>query len=413
MVGGVRKRCVIAGAAGVLGLVLQLTAASAAPNSRLAVVVSPGLNTATLSWRGSGAGQATVELGTSRAYGLTLTTKSNSATLRSLAPQTTYYYRVEVAGSSITDAVGSFTTDSIGGRATLERRGNRTLLDGVPYAPLMVEGGPCMATEDLVQGALSLGATALDDQLQFSKATGTYRDTCSDSSTVAALRDLLAGRLWYFSSNTTVQASLADFPSALLGSPQIEFTLNDSPIGRKCGPANSDVCYFDSMSAFATRAPVMATVVLHTGPAFPPVNPTRVNFDFWEVFAAGGVGVTYYAKGPNLTFSIASPLLAQQARANAARLATLEPAIFGGITRAVPNDRATAIRARAWEYGGTTYVLAVNASAKAQVATLHIGNAARRSTVLWESRSRAIRSGAISDSFGSYGVHIYKIVDPS
>jgi hypothetical protein len=376
------------------------------------VQVEPGLNVARVNWQAPSGSKVLLDLGATAQYGLSLGPRNPTGSLliRSLAPGTTYYYRLSIVGRRGAIASGSFATDAVGSSATLMRSGASVLLNGAPYLPVMAYANACQASPELVAGALSLGAAILDDQPLFSKTAGDYINSCRDPSMISSLEATLAGRAWYYSDIASVREALSAVPGVFGTSAGIERTLNDSSIGRKCNGGETSACYFNSLAAAASSHPVVVTSVVREGQAFPKVHNDVVNFEFWEGIAAGAVGVDYFARGSNGTFMVANQSVVALARLNGAKLATLEPAIGGGVRQRVHVSGTTAVETGAWSYNGATYVVAVNVSRAPQAATLEAsGVSATRVDALWEARSVRMEGRAFGDRFEPLGIHIYRL----
>ncbi|MBO5940002.1 MAG: hypothetical protein J6R18_02255 [Kiritimatiellae bacterium] len=63
-------------------------------------------------------------------------------------------------------------------------------------------------------------------------------------------------------------------------------------------------------------------------------------------------------------------------------------------------------------YRGDTYVIAVNGTVEEVKARFDIGGRTGKANVLWENRTVKMQDGKITDVFGPFAVHVYKIDDP-
>lgn len=376
------------------------------------VGVCPTLNTATFLFNTATPTTASVSISVDKSYALTVldlkAKKSHRITIRSIAPATTYNFIVKVTpkhGKPTTWSKGSFPTGAIGSvPASLTSSGNKLLLNGVPFTPIMVWGYNC-ATSDYVKDVIALGAKVLEEGVPI---------PC-DSET---LHTALQNQVWWYSKSSSEQEQLAALPELLEGSSGI---LPAYDAGSLLGcHSQSDIGLYNAVKSHSSTRPVVSTVTVSTHLDLTHLNclsAVGAHALFWATFVAGGKGVEYYAhdnttQGGSTIFSVL-PSIPAQAQRDASELMALEPAIASGKQLSLSSGPKSSIREMAWVYGGATYVVAVNTNNSSLSSSLTLPSTrATMATVLWEGRSVKLKAATFSDNFAPLAVHVYKLVPP-
>lgn len=286
---------------------------------------------------------------------------------------------------------------------TIGHSGSRLLLNGKPSLIIMAYAGPCTTTPDYVQGALTMGAVMLEDQVLRSLTGGHV--PCD----VPNLQDILGGHIWYYSSDPAIAQQLSDMPGYLNGSAAIKEFVADSGVcpNYRGGPY---LCLYNQLHSAAKKQPVVAMIdvaQMQDANHHNYLSATQLHAWFWTTFASGGSGVDYYAHAlSGYSFSVL-PGLSVEAKQDASKLAVLEPAITTGKSIAVPSSNA-AVKLGAWQLGGATYIIAANTTDSPSTTTFTVPRATT-SRVMWEGRSLKMSQGKFGDRFAGLGVHIYKL----
>jgi hypothetical protein len=141
-------------------------------------------------------------------------------------------------------------------------------------------------------------------------------------------------------------------------------------------------------------------------------NPATFAEWFWAGVAAGAQGIEYMtqSQGQDAPLFDVQDAIQTEAHVVGARLKNLLPVILSGIRRPISVAGLSSVRAASFSAGKVSYVIAVNEASRPGQARLLIDSRESISpAVLWEGRNETISSGALTDRFTGFGVHIYKL----
>jgi hypothetical protein len=144
--------------------------------------------------------------------------------------------------------------------------------------------------------------------------------------------------------------------------------------------------------------------------------PTADQFrgEVWEAVVHGARGISYFSVrvSGGFLWDMTPADVAQEMTKQDATLTALGPVLQGAINPAGVSASAASPLEVAWRVAssGGKYVIVLNQSAMARTGTVTVsGSSATSASVYGESRTVPVTSGAITDSFGAYAVHIYQM----
>lgn|GEM_PF-7108399 len=406
-------------------VVASVTASGTQATTTASVSVEAALNYATFAVQASSPSHFVVSVGTDTANMVSrkeLAWKSaDTIRISPLAPATHYYYTVSsTAKNGRTSVVrDSFDTGGVE-QANLSATTGRFLLNGVPFFPVMATAfGECPDTTNVVEADVAMGVNVLDHS---------GWPMCSNAQhtahwpTAEELHGLLQNKIWWLERanrhnrnpdpNAPQPTSFDSLPELL----HLQGNLTMDPNPGVC--AISPAALYDKLVSKAGGSspfvynPNLADPGMAEGATTSSgscLDGDRMTAVFWASFLAGVDGMEYTTQIPVRQLDgveVAGEVKAQ-AKRQAARLNTLYPAIVGSRGRAIPTAESS-IKAKAWSYGGNTYVVALNASGQSASAKLMVGIHGR-AKVFWENRGESIVRGAIADHFRPYQVHVYRM----
>ncbi len=340
----------------------------------------------------------------------------HSITVRGLMPNTRY-----LAVISATPKKGKlirvgrlFQTAAPGSTpATVTSNGNKLLLNGQPFFPIMVRAfSPCPEAQTVV-GTVSLGANIFEAFDSVLNCIGVGQDPAQWGQ---SLHLALGNKLWWFEHNTAARQHLQD-----QGLPELINWQATSLFADIAG--NEDLCkssrqLYEQMSKASKSKALLFMTPLAAFPGRPGekwcLTAQALNRIYWTTVIAGLRGIEYITtdagNGPD--FDVPSDRVNQAAKL-ADQMATLGPALLTGKPLGVKSGVKSQVKVGAWQYVGTTYVIAVNTDDSAITGTFTVpNNAAREAQVFWEGRNVKVKRGSISDRFTAQAVHIYRLTAP-
>ena len=402
--------------------------------------------------------RSSVELGTDDTFGLRLEEAGNPATshhlvVRGLRPGTEYRYRVAAAAGFLPADPGVIRTEAI--RPLTARTAGRVVtLEDVPFFPILTWAqcadeidenvalginvfmgySPCgpTAEEDLLAGVTGKALTLMPigsergtlgwHQLDEPDGYGVPPDELP-------LPPLQADTKKLTFLTVTAHFSPLDGPLSLGREVYPEYFARADVIGfdyytfgKACTKPYNGLGYtFDEHRELMKLTDKPTFQWIETGPLegyclgpdWPQLTPERLAAQVWLAIAAGATGLGYFThtwyRGAWERFDVAPEIADEIARQNA-RIAALQPALLAeqvGMRR----EAGSPVRAGARRYGGSLYVIAVNATEQPVTATLKAKGlvAGNRLDVWREGRTVKVkRRGAITDRFGPLQVHIYR-----
>jgi hypothetical protein len=411
------------------------------------------MNVVTLGWSTPDVTRAVVELGTTNRYGLTMQVpqlgRRHHLTIRGLAPNIVYSYRIAnstSAGARVSVATGSFRTAPVGPTA-FATRGTAITAAGAPFIPVVnalrgrgschefagalvasgvgnvvsiplsgCGGSPAEDGRDAIDGK-AWGIVWSDGEVSDPRMLGgiaccAIADPEPRPSTWPSGR-LYIGRGW----------SLWDRPAppgailpAAFSSPYPHY-LRDADVISTWVPTDGNRWFasvesvplarvFDAQFALLARGkPVIQEffATSTTGRVAHTLTPAYLNAEVWLALAAGAAGIGY--RGDIVALE---PAMRVHLATTSSRIATLGPALAVTPTR-VPLARGSSVRASSRTFGGTTYVIAVNATRRPLDARIPLRGRRGTASVLWENRRVRLRGTAIVDRFEPLAVHVYAL----
>lgn len=361
----------------------------------------------------------TIATGTDRTYLIPTPDRlkfRHVVSVRGLAPNTNYYALITATpktGKAV-KVWKTFKTAAPGSApATVTARGNKILLNGQPFFPIMVGAFTC-PDQEFVRNVSLLGTSILD----FVGGTGCGGDrTLTPAERVQKMHTLLNGQVWWlerYARQEVDRQELQDLPELIGG--QLSVLKNWEQ------PIIEDVCSATTkLYSAVAQSTITQTVVYWASLAIAPhrsgevwcLDGQSLKMAYWTVVSAGGDGVAYSTRDAGNTsyFDVRPDVLAQAAK-QSRQMATLGPCILTGKPVAVKSDTRSSLRFGAWRYGESTCIIAVNTKNTATIGTFGVDSLAKAKTaqVMWEGRNVKVASGSISDRFAPLAVHIYKVL---
>ena len=338
--------------------------------------------------------------------------------VRGLAPNTNYYALITATPKTgkAAKAWRTFKTAAPGSApATVTSRGNKILLNGQPFFPIMVEGLTC-PDQPTISSNGSMGVDIFDN--------GAMRGCLENQDSLQSIPELHAmfgGKMWLSDRNASDAQLLQGLPELLNWTTNIAFLAAYNYVGG-CGdyipPSGSTAAggIFTSIQRASHSGPIGyytdVTNLVGPGKRFCLVA-ADLKVIFWTVVAAGGSGIKYNTQlpwDPSTGVSVNSDVQVAAAQV-AAWMGTLGPAILSGKSVQIKSDPKSTVKLAGWQYGGHTYLVAVNTDSKATRATFSVPGLTATTTakVMWESRAVKFNNSTISDSFAPLAVHIYQV----
>ncbi len=150
--------------------------------------------------------------------------------------------------------------------------------------------------------------------------------------------------------------------------------------------------------------------------AAPGPTTTQINSEVWQALVNGATGIQYFTHQFQPVFNdrvmLTDPTIKSAVAAINSRIASVAPALnSANIVGATSIDSASPVQFMEKWVGDDIYIFAVGSTSTSTTAT--ITNLALPpntvAEVLDEGRNVNVTNGAFTDSFGSYGVHLYRI----
>lgn len=363
--------------------------------------------------------QLVINTGTDKVYMVSTSDRSklkHAVTVRGLAPNTNYYYTLVLTpktGKTRT-VRGVFKTAAPGSSpATVTTRGNKLLLNGSAFFPIIADSYACPKLKD-VTADLAMGFNVIDGP------NGCGSDPTSEMRDAQFLHDLLNNEAWYLPTNPylPVAAGLQTLPE-LLSWPGGVNPQTVLPNGSCSIPAYDKQVgkLYASLAHTASLKPVVFLADFSTFPNQGRANCYNSSSAYallWALKDAGAQSVQLTTT-PHWNSDAGVSTSAAVASATAKftkELATLGTVIFYGKRLDIPVNIKGTVEVTAWEYNGATYVIVVNIGTVSASQTTAVPGLASAKTaqVLWENRSVKVVAGSITDNYPmSAPVHIYRI----
>jgi hypothetical protein len=354
----------------------------------------------------------TVMMGTDKTYGLTANDgaakRRHNITIRGLDTSTAYLCRIQATPLRGGPMIWQHPCPTqVAQHAKLSVRGNKLLLNGVPFFMRMGYVYNACPPEQIVTDNIKMGLNVLDNRDE-----GCYdQNKLGHNVTADELHAILKNQVLWLERNPDIMPMIQGMPE-LLNWPA---GINYDPfftLGHCNTPADERMVstFFAQLTAKANKMPVVYWTDVSSEPDQSNCidGPSQYSI-LWSVVMAGVAGF-------NLRTQVASnPLAGVQVNAGvkqatqlfAKRFATLQPVFLTGARLAVKTASNSAVRCQAWKFGGYTYVVAVNfsrqpAALKATLAT------SQKFVSLWPNKTVSSSPGTISGSFAPLAVHIYR-----
>lgn len=349
----------------------------------------------------------------------------HNVTVRGESPSSSYVALITATDRNkrATTAWTSFQTLGVGSQpATVTVTGDRWLLDGQRFIPIVARKGAGCVTSDLVKSDATMGIMVL-----FFQSVLLNGANCGNqvSDQIPLIHQALAGQMWWQYDPDPVTPDPLDPNQAEV----VRWPTNGvAQIGANTYTAFS-VCggysyYLDAKIAQeapnAVEMAIAASLHLSGQQRLNCIDTAQLANQFW-IGASRHDAIAYSTDSTDLTprpFDVA-PTIQAEAGALAGQLKTLGPVLNWGTPVAVkvvqpmptapPNPRGT-IRAFGWKYGGRFYVLVINTSYKPAAATISaaplknaVGNA------LWQKGTLHSTNGAATIKLGRLAVTWYEV----
>lgn len=368
----------------------------------------------------SPASSVAVNTGTDRKYTVPTTDRLRSkhtVWVRGLSPNTPYF--VQIVAKNKAEKVGGktpwskFTTAAPGSApATVTTKGNKLLLNGLPFFP--IEGMTflkCLDTPDLNNSKMTIA----DDLVSLGSnvITGSSNYCSSESTPVdQLLHQTLKQRAWWHETKPADAVALKSMPELL------NWNMNTPVLG---DPASLIGCRSKGSAGQYDLVRKKTGVTISAVPLGAPVGksnicitPATATASVYTSIAAGTKGIEWVTINPldasSTDFSVGSDVAAAASKISK-QFATLSPAILNGKpVEMQTTDTKSPVKFGAWQYSGTTYVVAVNTSStKAASATFRPLRPVGSAKLLWESRRVKVVHSSIVDTFTPLAVHLYMV----
>jgi len=401
---------------------------------------------------------SSVELGTDDTYGLRLREEgapstSHGLVVRGLRPGTEYRYRVFAAVGSPASELALFRTEPIRPPLAADTVGRVITVDGDPFFPVL---GWAQCADDVDEN-LSIGVNVF---MGYSPCGPQAEEDLVESATGRALTVMPIGSVlgslgWHQMDEPDgygVPPSDLPFPPDRAKTGKVTFltvTAHFSPLdaplplgkdvypeyfaradvvgfdyytfGKACGKPYAGLAYtFDEHRELMKLTGKPTFQWIETGPLegyclgpdWPQLTPERLAAEVWLAIAAGATGLGFFTHtwhtGMWERFDVA-PAIADEITRQNARIATLQPALLAEQVPVRMKARSP-VKVGARRYGGSLYLVAVNATEQPVTATFRAkGLAAGSRLAVWrEGRTVTVRRTGVTDRFGPLEVHIYR-----
>lgn len=439
---------------GVVAVVLctsLLAGARAAAARSLEVAVSAGATTATVRWQAPDDARIVVRYGRSGEFGLWAkpapVAGSAEAVLTDLEPGATYSYEVSAVGSSRPlERTGSFTTQALGFVRASVKDGT-LYVDSRPVFPRMVFRQCASGIADNLAVGINLFMGACDHrEAVMVRAVGGRAYVVPNVSSRAEgrgvigwhLRDeadlngglqvlpLLPGKVrdrrvafltlssHFWPAAARGPLPLEAYPAMVARAGVVGFTLY--PLSFWCRRAFGAVLYAQRhLVGLAAGKPTfqwieaaaMGDSPCYRNSRFTP-TPATVRAETWLAIVGGAKGIGYFPADW-------APDVKAEIRSLNEQISALAPILLSDRIPPFSASRTGPIKVTARTYNGATYVFAVNATGRRHNAGFTISGLTTLSLqVLGEGRSVPVKAtGAVSDSFEPFAVHVYVAAPPS
>lgn len=171
----------------------------------------------------------------------------------------------------------------------------------------------------------------------------------------------------------------------------------------------------DNLRAWAGDKPLFAFIETTPQSGGPGPTPAQIQAETWLALIHGANGIEYFCHILSPTFIEAGcltlPTVVAQMKADDAQIASLAPVLNSNTIpdSLIVND-AFRVDTMEKSYGGALYVFAEAVDANGGSASFSLPGAGNETaTVLGENRTIKMSGGSFTDSFGGYGVHLYRI----
>ncbi len=407
-------------------------AAKASNKAALAVNVTARLNTANFTIQTATTSKVVVWEGTDTQnmqpwHGDT-PASNRSFKLAPLAPNTTYFYKVTATSNKgvVSSASGQFSTTQWDGQPTLAVQNGKLYLNKVRFYPIMAMAFNECPSQQVVGDDTSMGVNILYHSTWYG-----CPDANHDIRWLAAdeLHGLLNNQVGWIQAGPRVGINPTQPPSwdslpelinlqgafQIEGSPihQVGTVVGNLPNLYSCdGPGNAGTKLYQGLATEADDHPVVfdsfLTNVIGTNPTC--LTAQRMTALFWTPVLAGADGAEYQTQQYALPEDgiIVNNDVQAVAGLQAKHLDTLYPVIFGGKASTATSSSAV-VKVRGWQWGGNTYVLALNTGGQPATTKLKVGGSSQNAKVLWQSRNVSTTKGIIADRIGAYGLNVYEL----
>lgn len=351
--------------------------------------------------------KVTLDLGIDTKYGLTMKDASKKAhriTVPSLTPGHPYCWRIKAVPAKGTPMMAARCETTLPpATATLSIANGHFLLNGVRFFPMVTLAGACL-DGGFVDRSTFMGGTV------FQNPSG-----CGDSTGWSTEFDgLLKSKGWFFETNPQRAQALSGTPE-LLNWPSSGVNYLDNPLSLVgCEDSlSSSAPLYQASSAASRKGPMLFGLTLVDrgtpgGPQFCLNGPGTRNLFFANVIAhAWGLRLLTFIPR---TGEISVKTEVSNAMHTASEcMAIVGPATLNG--RSVPATSSNpSVKLAAWNYGGGSYIIAVNTEKSAANTVLSVPGLKNISaqTVCDKQRSLKVTKGAMTVQLGALEVGIFK-----